>query len=143
MQVRYCSHYVSHSVVTYICVNLPLPLFNNPVTVFSDEVVKVTASEGKPASKPVPMTMTDTKRGPHSGSSVVSSSPRALEREEDESETGESEAEEMDFDEGDDGNKRKRGGDSFNLDDDEISEIDSEQEGEVQVCHELNLCASN
>ena len=35
---------------------------------------------------------------------------------------------------GGDGNKRKRGGNSLTIDDEEVSEIESEQEGEDQVC---------
>lgn len=65
--------------------------------------------------------------GPHSGSYPQS----PADRDEEECETGESEADDIEVDErtpGGDGNKRKRGGDSLTLDEDEVSEIESEQE---------------
>ena len=103
----------------------------------TDEVVKVAVNEVKPASAPIPLSMTSTNSELHSGSPILS--PHMAEREEDESETGESEVEDADLDEGHAGNKRKRGGNSLNLDDDEISEIESEQEGDIQVKYQCTF----
>ena len=93
------------------------------------------SNEGK-SSKPKPLQ--DANRVLSSGAPAQPQSPLGTERDEDESETGESEVEDMGDDgdegqEGNNGNKRKRGGDSLTVDDDEASEIESEQE-EVQVC---------
>ena len=66
------------------------------------------------------------------GPQSFSQSP--AEREEEESENGESDMEVDERNPGEDGNKRKRGGDSLTLDEEEVSEIESEQEGDDKVC---------
>ncbi|CAB4029434.1 regulator of nonsense transcripts 2-like isoform X1 [Paramuricea clavata] len=92
-----------------------------------DEAVKVVATENKPASAPVQLPLNTNNYGPQS----YPQSP--ADRDEEESETGESDMEVEERNPGGEGNKRKRGGDSLTLDEEEVSEIDSEQEGEDQV----------
>jgi hypothetical protein len=94
----------------------------------TDEAVKVIVTENKPASTPVQMPTNTNNCGPQS----YAQSP--AERDEEESETGESDMEVEERNTGGDGNKRKRGGDSLTLDEEEVSEIESEQEGDDQVC---------
>ena len=96
-------------------------------SLISDEAVKVVATENKPASAPVQVPLNTNNYGPQS----YSQSP--ADRDEEESETGESDMEVEERNPGGEGNKRKRGGDSLTLDEEEVSEIDSEQEGEDQV----------
>lgn len=55
------------------------------------------------------------------------------EREEEESDNVESDMEVDERNPGGDRNKRKRGGDSVTLDEEEVSEIESEQEGDDKV----------
>ena len=55
------------------------------------------------------------------------------EREEEESDNVESDMEVDERNPGGDRNKRKRGGDSMTLDEEEVSEIESEQEGDDKV----------
>ena len=93
--------------------------------------MKVVTTENKSASTPIQMPLNANNYGPHSGSYPHSPAER-----DEESETGESEADDVEVDErnpGGDGNKRKRGGNSFCLDEEDVSEIESEQEGENQV----------
>ena len=85
------------------------------------------ATENKPASAPVQMPLNTSNCGPQSYAQAPA------ERDE-ESETGESDMEIEERNTGGDGNKRKRGGDSLTLDEEEVSEIDSEQEGDDRVC---------
>lgn len=84
-------------------------------------------TENKPAVAPIHMPLNTNNYGPQ----LFTQSPG--DREEEESETGESDLEVDEKIQGGDGNKRKRGGDSLTLDEEEVSEIDSEQEGEDKV----------